>query len=63
MPPKCPYCNEELEYTELRRSQNEGDYYYETWEGRCPQCQKDFYWDEVFNYFHCDNLEEAPELE
>lgn len=63
MPPKCPYCNEELEYTELRRNQNEGDYYYETWEGRCPKCQKDFYWDEVYNFSHCDNLEEIKELE
>ena len=43
MSPKCPYCNEELKYTELRRSQNEGDYYFETWEGRCPKCLKDFY--------------------
>ena len=63
MPPKCPYCNEELEYTELCRSQNEGDYYFETWEGRCPKCLKDFYWDEVFNFSHCDNLEEIKELE
>ena len=63
MPPKCPYCNEELEYTELRRSQNEGDYYYETWEGQCPKCRKDFYWDEVYNFASCENLEEVQELE
>lgn len=63
MPPKCPYCNEELEYTELRRSQNECDYYYETWEGHCPKCQRDFYWDEVYNFAYCDNLEEIKELE
>ena len=42
MPPKCPYCNEELTYTELYRSQTEGNYYYETWEGQCPKCQKNF---------------------
>jgi len=64
MPPKCPYCNEELEYTGLRRnSQNEGDYYYETWEGYCPKCNKRFYWDEVYIFSCCDNLEEVKELE
>lgn len=34
MPPKCPYCNEELEYAELCHNETEGNYYYETWEGR-----------------------------
>lgn len=63
MPPKCPYCNEELEYTECCRNQNEGDYYYETWEGYCPNCNKNFFWDEVYTFSHCDNLEEEEELE
>ena len=42
MPPKCPYCNIELEYEERMRDQNEGDYYYETWRGYCPKCNKTF---------------------
>lgn len=63
MPPKCPYCNEELEYDERVNDQNCGDYYYETWRGYCPKCKKEFYWDEVYNFSHCDNLEEIKELE
>ena len=63
MPPKCPYCNEELEYEERIKDQNEGDYYYETWRGHCPKCEKGFYWDEVYNFSCCDNLEEVEELE
>ena len=63
MPPKCPYCNVELEYEERMTSQNYGNYYSERWTGYCPQCQKNFNWDEVYNFSHCDNLEEIKELE
>lgn len=63
MPPKCPHCNEELEYDERTSAQNFGDYYYETWHGYCPKCGKGFYWDEVYNFSCCDNLEEEKELE
>lgn len=63
MPPKCPYCNEELEYTEKHYSQNEGDYYYEQWEGYCPKCNRDFLWNEIYNFACCENLEEIKELE
>ena len=63
MPPKCPYCNVELEYEERMRDQNEGDYYYETWRGYCPKCNRTFQWDEVYNFSCCDNLEEIKELE
>ena len=33
MPPKCPYCNEELDYEEQIKHVNEGDYCYDTWYG------------------------------
>ena len=63
MPPRCPYCNEELEYEERWHSNNEGDYYYETWAGNCPQCKRKFSWDEIYTFSNCDNLEEIKELE
>lgn len=63
MPPKCPYCNVELNYEEREKDQNCGDYYYETWRGYCPKCEREFYWDEVYNFSRCDNLEEVEELE
>ena len=63
MPPKCPYCNEELEYTECCQSRNDGDYYLETWGGFCPKCHRNFFWDEIYNFSRCDNLEEVEELE
>jgi hypothetical protein len=43
--------------------QNAGDYYYETWRGYCPKCNKTFQWDEMYNFSYCDNLEEIKELE
>ena len=61
MPPKCPYCNEELDYIEQRDYQNLGDYCYFTWEGYCPKCNRTFYWDEVYNFAGCENLEEVVE--
>lgn len=63
MPPKCPYCNEELDYEELINRMNECDYYYEQWKGFCPKCNRTFFWDEIYTFSHCDNLEEAKELE
>lgn len=47
MPPKCPYCNAELKYAKLCHAQNKENYYYETWEGYCPICNKTFFWDEI----------------
>ncbi len=63
MLPKCPYCNEELDYDEQINFVNEGDYCYNTWRGFCPKCNRTFIWDEVYNFSHCDNLEEEEELE
>lgn len=63
MPPKCPYCNEELDYEEQIYHTNEGDYCYDTWRGFCPKCNRTFIWDEVYNFAYCANLEEEKELE
>ena len=63
MPPKCPYCNGELNYEELIDHVNECDYCYDTWRGHCLKCLRIFTWDEIFNFSHCDNLEEEKELE
>lgn len=61
MPPKCPYCNEELDYEEQIDLVNEGDYCYDTWRGFCPKCNHTFVWDEIYNFSRCDNLEEQDE--
>lgn len=58
MPLKCPYCNVELEYAQLANSANGGDYYYEQWRGFCPKCGKNFHWNEIYIFSHCDSLEE-----
>lgn len=63
MPPKCPYCNVELEYEERMDSQNYGDYYSERWTGYCPQCNKTFNWSEIYTYSNYEELEEIKELE
>lgn len=63
MPPKCPYCNVELEYEEKWDYSNECDYYYETWTGKCPHYKRKFSWNEIYTFSNCDNLEEVRELE
>lgn len=32
--------------------------YYDSVEGTCPDCGKSWYWDEVFTFDHCENIEE-----
>lgn len=63
MPPKCPYCNETLDYDEQMYNGYNNNYYYNTWRGFCPKCDRTFQWDEVYNFSYCDNLEEVKELE
>lgn len=63
MPPKCHYCNEELDYEGLIDHMSDRDYRYDTCWGHCPKCARVFTWDKVFNFSHCDNLKEVKELE
>ena len=60
--PKCPYCSEELEYEEKLDADCcaccDTDYYYETWLTFCPKCEREFKWDENYNFVGYDNFEE-----
>lgn len=55
---RCPHCNIELDYVERTYVDNSGDYYYETWEGVCPECDRRYNWDEIYSFERVDNLKE-----
>ena len=62
--PKCPYCNEELEYEEkLSAIYCDRDCYYETWLGFCPKCKREFKWDENYKFVGYDNFKHLGERE
>jgi len=63
MPPKCPYCNVELEYEERMDSEYYGDFYADKWTGYCPRCMRIFNWTEIYTCSKYEELEEVKELE
>ena len=56
--PMCPHCNVELKTSDIFDSEIYGDTFISGNFGECPQCKRDFRWEEIFKYSHCENLEE-----
>ena len=40
--PKCPHCHCELEYGDELSNDYDDIYYFVTWSGFCPECQRTF---------------------
>ena len=60
--PMCPFCHEELSYLEkLSDYCCDREYYYETFEGVCPECERTFKWDEVYAFSCYDNFEKVDD--
>ena len=53
---KCPYCKEEVEIDESYDLSVEDDYVVNRVAGHCPCCDKEFQWEEIYNYSHYVNL-------
>lgn len=52
-PSVCPYCNVELEDIEVTNHENyvaENNQYIDEMAGTCPQCKRDYHWNNVFTY-------------
>lgn len=43
----CPHCNEVL-LTEITNHEQYGKYYIDSVNGKCPQCERVYNWEEVF---------------
>lgn len=56
--PICPNCKTELNPYEKVWHDNDGDYYYETWKGMCPDCNKWYEWDEIYSFERIDGIKE-----
>ena len=59
--PMCPYCNVELIGDDMFDSEVYDDTFVSGIFGECPQCKRDFRWEEVYKYSHCENLMEVEE--
>ena len=57
--PKCPHCNVELETTDCYDVQYEDERVIYLQIGYCPECDRSFQWDEVYEYTETINLEET----
>lgn len=57
---ECPYCKEELEIDESYDIDVEDiDVVINRVAGHCPNCNKEFQWEEIYKYSHFSNLEEV----
>ena len=56
---KCPFCKEELEIDESFDIDFEDDYVVNRVAGHCPCCDREFQWEEIYNYAKYENLEEV----
>ena len=63
MPPKCPYCNETLNYDEQIEHWEDYGTCGATYSGWCTKCKREYKWDELFTFSHCENVKEVKEEE
>lgn len=56
---ECPYCKEELEIDESYDLSIEDNYVINRVAGHCPNCDKEYQWEEIYQYSHFSNLEEV----
>lgn len=57
---KCPYCKTELEADEsYDLSVEDIDVVINRVAGHCPNCNKEYQWEEIYKYHSCENLEEV----
>ena len=57
---KCPYCKEELVFIESYDIEvEEVDMVINRVAGHCPNCGREFQWEENYKYNHFSNLEEV----
>jgi endogenous inhibitor of DNA gyrase (YacG/DUF329 family) len=58
---KCPHCGCDLESDACYDRGCEGDYCYISMEGFCPECNRQFRWDEIYDFTGFQNLREMTE--
>ncbi len=46
--PKCPHCDCDIEYCDELSNDYDDAYYFVSWSGFCPQCQRTFSFRETF---------------
>ena len=46
--PKCPHCHCEIEYGDELSNDYDDAYYFVSWSGFCPECQRTFTFSETF---------------
>lgn len=59
--PRCPNCDEELEYTDFYFGEVDGDCAYFDANGYCPKCGRKYKWEEVFEIVEVRNYVQIEE--
>ena len=58
--PKCSHCHCDIDYGDELNNDYNDMYYFVTWSGFCPQCQRTFTFVENFKLVNREFLEEQP---
>ena len=58
---KCPYCNIDLEFEDVSEQTFNINHYVDQCIGYCPQCNKVFRWEEIFERIGVKNIREEME--
>ena len=59
---KCPYCNIDLEFDDVSEQIFSENRYIDLCIGHCPQCKKNFRWEETFERISVDKVREGMQL-
>ena len=58
---KCPYCNVDLECDDIYDQMSGGECYVDLCAGHCPQCNKEFRWERVYDCIGVEIIREELE--
>ena len=57
---KCPNCGAEIEITHIYPECCDG-YYYEDFEGVCPNCEENWEWEDVYEFSYTTSISKKGE--
>ena len=56
--PHCPICGTELDFYDIFDTEHNDNIYTDYCYGYCPKCEKDYHWEETYEFKETKNLHE-----